>query len=116
MTWMLSLEKLKSNLISVARPEGGFYLFPEFINAKFSTSSEMCKNILKNTGVVLLPGSDFGLDNRRMIARLSYTDFDGKNFLKHTISSKKLDEGNLRKFAPNIVEGVEALKEWSNSL
>ena len=109
-------EKLKSNLISVARPEGGFYLFPEFINAKFSTSSEMCKNILKNTGVALLPGSDFGLDNRRMIARLSYTDFDGKNFLKHTISSKKLDEGNLRKFAPNIVEGVEALKEWSNSL
>ena len=28
------------------KPEGGFYLFPEFTNAKFSTSEEMCKDIL----------------------------------------------------------------------
>ena len=109
-------EKLKSNLISVTKPEGGFYLFPEFINAKFSTSSEMCQDILKNTGVALLPGSNFGVEDKRMLARLSYTDFDGKNFLKHTISSKKLDEADLRKYAPNIVEGVKALKEWSKSL
>ena len=32
-----------------------------------------------------------------MIARLSYTDFDGENFLKNTSGSKKLDEGDLRK-------------------
>ena len=109
-------EKLKSNLISVAKPEGGFYLLPEFINAKFSSSSEMCQDILRNTGVALLPGSDFGLDNKRMLARLSYTDFDGTNFLEHTLSSKKLDDADLKKYAPNIVNGILALKEWSNSL
>tara|TARA_Y100000590_G_scaffold249702_1_gene280561 strand:- start:20 stop:1255 length:1236 start_codon:yes stop_codon:yes gene_type:complete len=109
-------ENLKSNVINIAKPEGGFYLFPEFTNAKFSSSSEMCKDILNKTGVALLPGSDFGLDSRKMVARLSYTDFDGAKFLKNTLGSKKLDDANLKNNAPNIVDGVAVLKEWSNSL
>ena len=109
-------ENLKSNAINLTRPEGGFYLFPEFTNAKFSTSSDMCKDILNKTGVALLPGSDFGLDSKKMIARLSYTDFDGSNFLKNTSSSKNLDKVDLEKYAPNIVEGVAKLKDWSKSL
>ena len=109
-------ENLKSNAINVIKPEGGFYLFPEFTNAKFSSSSEMCKNILDKTGVALLPGSDFGLDGTKMIARLSYTDFDGTNFLSNTLGSKNLNKTDLEKYAPNIVEGVSKLKEWSNSL
>jgi len=113
---MYVYENLKSNVINVTKPEGGFYLFPEFTNAKFSSSSEMCKDILNKTGVALLPGSDFGLDNKKMIARLSYTDFNGANFLKNTPSSKNLDKGDLKKYAPNIAEGILKLKEWSNSL
>ena len=109
-------ENLKSNTINVIKPEGGFYLFPEFTNAKFVSSSEMCKDILNKTGVALLPGSDFGLDSKKMIARLSYTDFDGSNFLKNTLGSKNLDKADLEKYAPNIVEGVEKLKDWSKSL
>jgi len=109
-------ENLKSNVINVTNPEGGFYLFPEFTNANFSTSSEMCKEILNETGVALLPGSDFGLDKKKMLARLSFTDFDGTAFLKNTLGSKKLDNEVLEKYAPNIVEGVKKLKSWSNSL
>ena len=109
-------ENLKSNAISITKPEGGFYLFLEFTNAKFSSSSEMCKDILNKTGVALLPGSDFGIESNKMLARLSYTDFDGDRFLRNTISSKKLDNANLKKYAPNIVDGVSSLKEWSNSL
>jgi len=109
-------ENLKSNVINITKPEGGFYLFPEFNNAKFSSSSEMCKDILSKTGVALLPGSDFGLDSSLMLARLSYTDFNGADFLKNTLGSKKLDKADLEKNAPNIVDGVAALKDWSNSL
>tara|TARA_B100000686_G_scaffold199190_1_gene205976 strand:- start:256 stop:1491 length:1236 start_codon:yes stop_codon:yes gene_type:complete len=109
-------ENLKSNAISITKPEGGFYLFLEFTNAKFSSSSEMCKDILNKTGVALLPGSDFGIESNKMLARLSYTDFDGDRFLRNTISSKKLDNADLKKYAPNIVDGVSSLKEWSNSL
>ena len=109
-------ENLKSNTINITKPEGGFYIFPEFTNAKFKTSSDMCKDILNKTGVALLPGSDFGLPPNKMLARLSYTDFDGTSFYKNTLGSKKLDKEDLKKYAPNIVDGTEALKDWSNSL
>ncbi len=109
-------KNLKSNTINVIKPEGGFYVFPEFTNAKFSSSSAMCRDILNKTGVALLPGSDFGLDSNKMLARLSFTDFDGTGFLKNTLGSKKLYSADLKKYAPNIVDGVSALKDWSNSL
>ena len=109
-------ENLKTNQINLTKPEGGFYLFPEFTNAKFSSSSDMCKDILSKTGVALLPGSDFGLDGKKMIARLSYTDFDGTSFLKDTIGSKKLDNADIKKYAPNVVDGISKLKDWSKSL
>ena len=109
-------KNLKSNVINITKPEGGFYLFPEFTNAKFSSSSEMCKDILNKTGVALLPGSDFGLESSKMLARLSFTDFDGANFLNNTLGSKKLHEADLKKNAPNIVNGVTALKEWAKLL
>ena len=109
-------ENLKSNKININRPEGGFYMMPEFENAKFYSSPEMCDDILRKTGVVLLPGSDFGIDERKLIARLSYTDFNGENFINNTIGSKKLHNVDIKKYAPNIVEGVLKLKNWSNSL
>jgi aspartate aminotransferase len=109
-------DNLKSNKVIVNKPQGGFYLMPEFLNKRFSTSSEMCDILLKETGVALLPGSDFGFDKNRMLARLSYTDFDGANFLKNISGSKSLDKVDLKKYAPNIVDGVNKLKEWSNSL
>ena len=76
----------------------------------------MCKDILNKTGAALLPGSDFGMESSKMVARLSYTDFNGSHFLKNTLGSKRLDAADLKKNAPNIVEGVDKIKEWSNSL
>ena len=113
---MYVYENLKSNTINVKKPEGGFYLFPEFKNAKFSSSPEMCKDILDKTGVALLPGSDFGINSNKMIARLSYTDFNVEVFLNNTSGRKNLYKGDLEKYAPNIVEGTKKIKHWSNSL
>jgi len=115
-TGMHAYNNLKSNVINVVKPEGGFYIFPEFKNAKFSTSAEMCKDILDKTGVALLPGSDFGLEKTKMIARLSYTDFDGEIFLKNTSGSTNLNTDDLKKYAPNVVDGISKLKEWSKTL
>ncbi len=109
-------ENLKSNKVLIQKPEGGFYIMPEFLNSKFKTSREMCEDILNKSGVALLPGSDFGFKPDRMIARLSFTDFNGEDFLKNTISGKKLNESDIKKFAPNIVEGTKKLVEWSKSL
>tara|TARA_B100000945_G_scaffold312258_1_gene306580 strand:- start:124 stop:1359 length:1236 start_codon:yes stop_codon:yes gene_type:complete len=109
-------ENLKSNKVLIQKPEGGFYLMPEFLDSKFKTSSEMCDDILTKSGVALLPGSDFGFKPSKMLARLSYTDFNGEVFLKNTMSGKKLDTDDIKKFAPNIVEGTKKLVDWSKNL
>ena len=109
-------ENLKSNKVIINKPQGGFYLMPEFSNKSFSTSSKMCDNLLKETGVALLPGLDFGFDEKRMLARLSFTDFNGQEFMNNTKDEKKIDNDLILKFAPKIVEGVDKLKKWSESI
>ena len=108
-------ENLKSNTISINKPQGGFYLMPEFLIEKFSTSEEMCSNILKETGVALLPGSDFGFSKERMITRLSFTDFNGDEFMQNVKKTKKVDMNSISKFAPKIIEGTKKLKDWVES-
>ena len=76
----------------------------------------MCNNILEKTGVVLLPGSDFGFSKDRMIVRLSFTDFNGQDFMKNIQSEKKINDDLILKFAPNVVKGVDKLKKWSESI
>ena len=103
---------LKSNKVLINKPQGGFYLMPEFVGKKFNSSSEMCKDILEKTGVALLPGSDFGFKENKLLARLSFTDFDGQNFMEKT-HNEKIDNQTIKNFAPKVVEGVNRLKNWS---
>ena len=107
---------LKSNKINMNKPQGGFYLMPEFLIKKFSTSQDMCNDILEKTGVALLPGSDFGFSKERMIVRLSFTDFNGQEFMNYIKKNNKLDTSLIAKFAPKILEGTNKLKLWSESL
>ena len=109
-------ENLKSNKVLINKPQGGFYLMPEFLNKKFNSSSEMCDSIIKNTGVAMLPGSDFGFEKSRMLTRLSFTDFDGERFMKQVKDNQKIDTKDIKKLAPKIAEGVDMLKKWSESI
>ena len=108
-------DNLKSNKVLINKPQGGFYIMPEFLDKKFKNSEEMCANLLNDTGVAILPGSDFGFSKDRLIARLSFTDFDGENFMDNLSKQKKLDYNLINKFAPKIVEGTKRLKAWVES-
>ena len=109
-------ENLKSNKVLINKPQGGFYLMPEFLNKKFNSSAEMCDDILNKTGVALLPGSDFGFDQNRMLARLSFTDFDGKKFMEEIEDDTKINDTLINDLAPKIVDCVDKLKKWSESI
>ena len=106
---------LKSNKILINKPQGGFYLMPEFLDMKYKSSQEMCSSLLTDTGVVLLPGSDFGFSKDKLIARLSFTDFDGKEFMDNLSEKQNLDNSLVEKFAPKIAEGTKRLKAWVES-
>ena len=51
-----------------------------------------------------------------MLTRLSFTDFNGQEFMEGIYDDKLIDEITINKFAPKIVEGVEKLKKWSESV
>ena len=107
---------LKSNKILINPPQGAFYLMPEFKNKKYKNSAKLCDAILSETGVALLPGSDFGFKPKKMLARLSYTDFDGVEFFDNVKDCNSIDDDMVKKYAPNVVEGVFKLSNWAKNL
>ena len=107
---------LKSNKILINPPEGAFYLMPEFLNKKYKTSTELCEAILNETGVAMLPASDFGFNPKKMLTRLCYIDFNGAEFLKAKINGKMLNDRIIEKYAPNVAEGIKKLSNWAKNL
>ena len=107
---------LKSNKVLINPPQGAFYLMPEFKNKKYKTSSKLCEAILNETGVAMLPGSDFGFNPKRMLTRLSYTDFNGFEFFKNISNYNSISEEMVKTYAPNVVEGVSKLSNWAKNL
>jgi len=51
-----------------------------------------------------------------MLARLSFTDFDGQEFMKQTQNGQAIDKNLILKLAPKIVEGIDKLKNRSVSI
>ena len=107
---------LRSNKVLINPPQGAFYLMPEFKNNKYKNSSQMCEAILKETGVAMLPGSDFGFKPKKMLTRLSYTDFNGTEFFKNISNYNSINDDIIEKYAPNVVEGVKKLSNWAKNL
>ena len=53
---------------------------------------------------------------KKMLARLSFTDFNGQDFMKNIQGKKEINNDLILKFAPQVVEGVDKLKKWSESI
>ena len=51
-----------------------------------------------------------------MLARLSFTDFDGEKFMNSIKEDQSIDFNIIEKLAPKVVEGVDNLKKWSENL
>ncbi len=56
------------------------------------------------------------LIKKKMVVRLSFTDFEGKNFMKEYEKIKSIDNRLIENLAPKIVEGVDRLKKWSETI
>ena len=56
------------------------------------------------------------VNKKRLLARLSFTDFDGKNFMKEYKKNKAIDDSMIKRCAPKVVEGVDKLKKWSETI
>ncbi len=108
-------------------PEGGFYLFPDFspfaaalADAKgVRTSTQLCEALLSETGVAVLPGSDFGRDATELTARIAYVDFDGARALaaaETTPRDEPLDAAFLETYCGSMLRAAERIEDWLGNL
>lgn len=117
--------------ITFPNPQGGFYIFPNFEYYRealkktgISTSVELCNKLLDDTGVALLPGSDFGMDPHDLSARLAYVDFDGREALKgidpllniKLNGNRGTEDAFLNQCTPKIILAVDKIEAWLNNL
>lgn len=119
-------EILENAHVSVPHPDGGFYLFPDFNHYReklkqkgILTSREMCSVILEETGVAMLPGSDFGLSSGTLVSRIAYVDFNGAEALHAAAgewAGKKLNGAFIQAYCPRIAEGTRVLIDWLKEL
>ena len=118
-----STGRLREADLHVVEPEGGFYLFPgleahrgRLAERGIHDAPTLCRRLLDDTGVAVLPGSDFGRPADELTLRLALVDFDGGAALAaakgHPPQGSDLDEAFLRQHCPKVVAGIEALCDW----
>lgn len=118
--------KLRKAGVRVHDPVGAFYLFLDFslFETKFyikniNTSREMTERLLEETGVAILPGSDFARSSDEFNARLAFVNFDGEKALEALNANyynRKVDFHFLRKYCSDAVEGIKAIVKWLDNI
>ena len=110
----------------VQKPEGAFYLFPDFSGFReqlarkdIKTSQAFCQALLENTGVAILPASDFGFVPDHLAARLAFVDFDGTealNLAGGDYASIDLADDFVQQACPRLVKAMDKMEAWLTSL
>jgi aspartate aminotransferase len=111
--------------VTMPKPEGGFYLFPNFNNWKIAlnkkgirNSKDFCNVLLEETGVALLPGEAFGHQKKYITARLSFVDFNGEKLLQilDAFPQTKVDDSFVEQNCPRIVLATKKIEIWLKAL
>jgi len=115
-------EILQQANIRIHKPEGAFYLFPDFSDYSESLhkrnifdSQTFCETLLNETGVALLPGSAFGRNPEEFTSRLAYVNFNGEKALNDSMKIPLNQELNIQNLGGNIdslITGVNQIINW----
>jgi aspartate aminotransferase len=105
-------------------PQGGFYIlisfddFKETLDKKQLTNSvDLANYLLKEYKVALLPGVDFYFAPDELVFRLAFVDFNGRKALKKYLKNDvPLNSKFIETYAPNIVNGIQKIIEFTNTL
>lgn len=110
--------------ITFPKPDGAFYFFINFEHyreqlrkRKIYTATELCRTLINDTGVAILPGSDFGRPPEELTARLAYVDFNGSTALQNSYkitNRKTLNSDFVLQNCPRLITAVDKIAEWLN--
>jgi len=113
---------LESCGLRVVPPAGAFYVFPDFVEHRdrlagrgIVTSDDLCRRLLADTGVAMLPGTAFGRPPEELTVRIAYVDFDGARALsavEHMGPEGVIDAEFLGLYCANVLEALNRLAGW----
>jgi len=110
-------KELSSVGVMCQKPQGGFYMICDFSDVvnkthEINNDKTLCQKILNDIGFAMLPGSDFGMEEDKLLSRIAFVDFDGSKALKMISKEKSSSENFLDLTCPKIVTGISLLKDW----
>ncbi|MCH7871306.1 MAG: aminotransferase class I/II-fold pyridoxal phosphate-dependent enzyme [Planctomycetes bacterium] len=118
-------ETLTDAGLRVRPPEGAFYVFIDFSPFReqlaqrgIADSAALCRRLLDETGVALLPGAAFVRPRSELTARLSYVDFDGPAALAASEElplDAAIPEDFIGDWCGNVCRGVKRIADWVRS-
>jgi len=110
--------QLRAAGADVADASGGFYLLPRFTGANVATSTDLCKRVLDEVGVAMLPGSEFGQPAADLTARIALVEFDGTAAMQGLVTlapDSMPDEAFLRQYCGVVLAGIDRLCQWQQA-
>ena len=116
-------QRLTGMGLNCPKPEGAFYLFPDFDNYRdvlkrqgIITGSQLSNRILQEARVAVLPASDFYLPETHLGVRVTSVDYDGTQVLEEFPAREQMDLQKTAYLFPNLVKGCERLEEFLQKL
>lgn len=108
--------------VVAAKPDGAFYMFPDFEPLRdrlsrqgVTSGEELCRKLLEDTGVAILPGTAFGRPQKELTARMAFVDFDGARALaaaEQMSMENNIDEKFLREYCGKVLTAIELMVGW----
>ncbi|MBF0289148.1 MAG: aminotransferase class I/II-fold pyridoxal phosphate-dependent enzyme [SAR324 cluster bacterium] len=109
--------------LNCPKPEGGFYLFPDFNNYGHSlkaqgiiTSAQIANTMLQEANVAFLPASDFYLPATNLGVRVASVDYDGEKVLNEFPGIENMTPEATQHLFPNLVKGCDQLETFLKQL
>jgi aspartate/methionine/tyrosine aminotransferase len=116
-------ERLREIGLNCCRPEGAFYLFPDFRpfadalgRAGVATCSQLCDRMLSEAGVALLPGKDFGAAPDALAVRVASVDYDGAAAIAAAKGLETIDAAFVEQHCPDLKAGCDRIAEFLGAL
>ena len=115
--------ELGKGVIHSTPPQGGFYTVIDLSGyqqgldkLKVRNSTDLARHILDQTGVALLPGSDFYFPQKAPVFRLAFVDFDGKKWSTIPPELVTSSPQHIKEYAPMVSRGVHKLVDFVKQL
>lgn len=113
--------------LNCPKPNGAFYLFPDFENYRskleqkhITCAKKLTEHLLSEYSVAVLPGSDFYYPENFLGCRVASVDYDGhfvySAALKYLNKKKELDKDFLENNCANLRDGCHQIRRFLNSL